>query len=110
MTSEPEWEGLFDFSNPGIQEWEVENIREAARNGKLGVEEYAIRRAQGRGIRIKDVSATVRTGKAVEKDLPSHPSRAPGIAFERTISSTMRVKVKVGFRPGRYVVVTVHEV
>lgn len=109
MGAEPEWEGLFDFSNNGIQRWEIDKIRAAARDGSLRIDQHAIRATREREIHIDDVIHAVRSGKAVEKDFPPHPDRTAGIAFEKSLPSGRRIKVKVGFRYRRYAVVTAHD-
>jgi hypothetical protein len=110
MAGEPEWEGLFDFSKDGIQRWEVDQIRAAARDGSLRIDQHADRATRERDILLDDVIRTVRAGKAVEKTLPPHPDQAAGIAFEKSVASGRRIRVKVGFRYRRYAVVTAHDV
>lgn len=108
MAGEPDWEGLFDFTHPGIQQWEVAAIRAADKDGKLLIPAYARDRARQRDIQVRDIRDTVQTGKPVEKDMPPHPTRPAGIAFAKRTRSGRRIKVKVGYLGGRYSVVTVH--
>ena len=80
------------------------------RDGSLLVPHYARAKARERSISGKDLRDAVRTGKPTEKDLPSHETRNPGIAFEKSIEPNLRIKVKVGFLGPKYSVVTVHVV
>jgi hypothetical protein len=107
---EPEWAGLFDFSTPHIQNWEVDCIQAAARDGSLLMPAYAREKARERSIPVSKVRDAVRAGKATEKDLPSDETRDPGIAFEHSIELHHKIKVKVGFLGCRYSVITAHDV
>ena len=108
MDEKPDWEGMFDFSTPHIQAWEVDQIRTAEREKRLVLPPYAVDRCLSRSIKTPDVFTSVRVGNAVEKDLPSHPDRQPGIAFRHGIQARF-LKVKVGYLARRYRVVTVHD-
>ncbi|TBH21390.1 DUF4258 domain-containing protein [Thermus thermamylovorans] len=100
----------FDFSTSQIHAWEVERIRQAFRQGRYSIEKHAFRRMMERGIRPNEVRDVVMNGAAVSKDLPGNPrDRRPGINFERTLEDDRRVRVKVSWREG-YFVVTTHEV
>jgi len=46
---------LFDFSKPEIQEWEVQQIAEAANSGKLTMSQHALEEAIDDGIDIRDI-------------------------------------------------------
>ncbi len=105
------WNGLFDFSNPAIQDWEVKQIREAEQSDELLIPSYAVNRARDYSIEIRSIRKTIALGQPFEKDLPTHESRQPGIAFKKGERQTKRsLKVKVGYLGSSYSVVTAHHV
>jgi hypothetical protein len=103
------WAGLFDFSEPEAQDWEVAQIQAKAADKSLLFRPHAIDQARDRFIDLKDAWDVLQTGDPVEKDLPGTAGRRPGISFAKTLASGRRIKVKVSYLQGQYSVVTMHD-
>lgn len=100
----------FDLSQAGIQDWEVECIRQAAARGQYIITSHAFQRMRERGISARDVRNVLLNGTPVSKDLPHiNTRRAPGINVEGDLEDGRRIRVKVSWQ-GKYAVVTAHEV
>lgn len=103
---------VFDLAKLRPTPEEVARIRHAARAGRIFLDPYSHMAARGgqRAVSLGDCNSIVLQGRATEKDLPDNPSGRPvGIAFEGTLQSGRRLKVKVSWDQ-EYFYVTVHDV
>ena len=100
-------EEAFDFSVVYVTPDEVMQIRDAVQNGLLGIPAHATFAATDDAITIKQISFVIINGTAVSKDLISQPTRVAGINFEGRSGGKRRLRVKVSWDAGYYIV-TVH--
>lgn len=107
----------FDFSTSEILPREIDNIRKAVAVRKLLIRQnwHGGKRAYERKIKEADIYHCVTYGKATSKDLPpwnleQKGARQAGINFDGPrLQGKGRIRVKVGWTPLGYTVVTAHE-
>ena len=106
----------FDFDTDKIQDWERENIRIVLAARKLVIRPnwHGGKRALQREIAFADIYHCATYGKAKSKDPPPWDPeekgvRKPGINYDGTTTDGRRkMRVKVGWTPLGYTVVTAH--
>ena len=100
-------ETAFDFSVTWVTPEEVHRIRNEALEGLVAIPEHAVFAALDDSITATQILAVVLNGVPVSKDLLNHKSRVPGINFEGRSGGKRRLRAKVSWSDGYYVV-TVH--
>ncbi len=102
-------EEAFDFTtlHPTIDE--VTRIREATLSGLLTIPAHATLAASDDTITIPQVVSVILNGTAISKDMPDHKTREPGINFEGRSGGKRRLRAKVSWQDGYYIV-TVHSI
>ena len=94
----------FDFSSVLPTPLEVMAIREALEAELVIFSEHATRAARDDGVTPLQVFDVIKQGLPVQKDFPRHQSRVAGISFEGRAGGSRKMRVKVSWSEGYYVV------
>jgi hypothetical protein len=100
-------EEAFDFSSLEPTVEEIMRIRQAAERGLLTIPSHATFAAVDDSITIPQILGVILNGIAISKDSPSNKSRIAGINFEGRSGGKRKLRAKVSWSEGYYVV-TVH--
>ena len=102
-------EDAFDFSVAYVTADEVALIHNALEAGLIRVPLHALEAASDDALTLVQIEMVIRSGVPVNKDFPTAKNRQAGINFEGRAGGKRRVRVKVSWNLGYYVV-TVHTV
>ena len=99
-------EDAFDLSTTKVRRNEVALIRVALVEGMLRSTMHALYAAEDEQIPDDAIDDVIANGEAVSKDLRSDGVRQIGINFEGQADLRRRIRVKVSWEDGYYVVTT----
>ncbi len=102
-------EQAFDFSVEYATADEVARIRLSLEQRTIIVPEHAVIASDDDAITLSQVFSVIGSGVPVSKDFPNSRSRQAGINFEGRAGGSRKIRVKISWDNGYYVV-TVHAI
>ncbi len=102
-------EQAFDLTVEYVTPAEIFHIRDALQHGKLIVSEHALAAAKDDAITALQIFSAIENGVPISKDLSILQTRQIGVNFEGRAGGSRKIRVKVSWDSGYYVV-TVHAV
>jgi hypothetical protein len=99
----------FDLSTTKVRRREVALIRVALAEGLLRSTMHELYAAEDEQIPDAAIDSVIAFGKAISKDIDFHGTQQIGINFEGAADARRRIRTKVSWEDGYYVV-TVHTI